>query len=171
MVVVTSSLEKLSAQFADAKGEGSSRGKQAVFDLKAFADDPDLKHALRKHGRDGLILLDRGLKHPVVVTGVSRFARTRGIPHADALLRLASLGLGKILRAFPKDIQDAVGEAVEAKIEEIDAEELERMSLQEDQMEAAEIGKASEKAPVPKVEEGGGDPYEAMRKRHDCIIM
>ena len=171
MVVVTSSLEKLSAQFADAKGEGSSKGKKVAFDLKSFANDEDLKRTLNKHGRDALVLLDRGLKHPVVVTGVSRFAKTRGIPHADALLRLASLGLGKILRAFPEEVQDAVGDTVEAKIEEIDAEELERASLQEEKQEADEIGKASGKAPEPKIEEGNGDPYSEMRKKTECIIM
>lgn len=166
-------MEKLSSQFAESKGEGSSKGKakSQAFDLKAFASDPNLKRTLNKHGRDALVLLDQGLKHPVVVTGVSRFAKSKGIPHADALLRLASLGLGKILRVLPEDMQEAVGEAAEAKIEEIDAEELERASTNDERQEAEDMGKTSEKAPSPKVEEGEGDPYAEMRRKNDCIIM
>lgn len=130
---------------------------------------------MQKHSRDALVLLDNTLKNPVVVTGVSGFARSRGIPHADALLRLASLGLGRILRTLPEEMQEEVSERLEAHIEEIDAEELERRSTQEERIEADSISKASEKAQTPKVEGAPpgdkDDPYSEMKKRNECLIM
>ncbi|EJC98237.1 uncharacterized protein FOMMEDRAFT_171174 [Fomitiporia mediterranea MF3/22] len=173
LLVVTTSLDKLSTQFTSTKSKASSQTQK--FDLRELANDPKLKQSLRQHSRDALVLLDNALKHPVVVTGVSRFARSRGIPHADALLRLASLGLGRILRAMPEEVQQEVSEHVEAKIEEIDAEELERTSTQEERVEAENIGKTAEKAAVPKVEGSPpgdkDDPYATMKKKNECIIM
>lgn len=173
---MTTSLDKLS-QFSSAK-DGDKGKESSKFDLHKLANDPELKRTLKKHSRDALVLLDNALKHPVVVTGVSRFARTRGIPHADALLRLASLGLGRILRAMPEDIQEEVSEHVEARIEEIDAEELERRSTLEERQEAELVGKTAEKASTPKIEgappatgDGQTDPYAEMRKKNECTIM
>ncbi|KAL5480732.1 hypothetical protein ACEPAI_9672 [Sanghuangporus weigelae] len=179
VLVVTTSLDKLSQLSPTKDGDkGKASSKAPQFNLNKLAHDPELKRTLKRHGRDALVLLDNGLKHPVVITGVSGFARTRGIPHADALLRLASLGLGKILRAMPEDIQEEVSEHVEAKIEEIDAEDLERRSTFEERQEAESIGQAAEKAPTPKVEgdvpnQDGGqtDPYAEMKKKNDCIVM
>ena len=154
-----------------AAGKGKAKGKQgAQFNLQEFLNEPALKRSMQTHGRDALVLLDKTLKHPVVVTGVSNFARTRGIPHADALLRLASLGLAKIIKAIPEEVKEAAEEAgarIE-EIEEIDAEELERRSTQEEKTEAEKVGKVAD-GPPPKVEER--DPYEAMRKRNDCVVM
>ncbi|KAH8107546.1 hypothetical protein DFH11DRAFT_1748017 [Phellopilus nigrolimitatus] len=179
ILVVTASLEKLTTQLPDGKGKGKGKedgkSKLNVLNLRELAHDPALKRSMQKHGRDALVLLDGALKHPVVVTGVSGFARTRGIPHADALLRLASLGLGKILRALPEDVQAEVSEHAEAKIEEIDAEELERRSTQEERAEAESLGGISEKSPAPEVEgELPGekdDPYAAMKEENKCIVM
>lgn len=47
-------------------------------------------------------------QNPIVVTGVSRFAKSKGIPYSDALLRLASLGLSKIIDALPEDVEAEV---------------------------------------------------------------
>jgi len=175
---VTSSLEKLSSQFPhsdNATGSDKDKGKSKGFngmDLAALANDPHLKRSLQTHSRDALVLLDRALKHPVVITGVSGFARQRGIPHADALLRLASLGLARIIRTLPEGVQENVANDVEAKIEEIDAEELERHSSMAEREEAEKVGKAGEGAP-PKVEGRADkqDPYEEMRKKNECIVM
>lgn len=185
---MTTSLDKLSTQFSDAttdtsgvtKGGKDSKGPSNMkhFDMSKLANDPQLKASLHRHGRDALVLLDGALAHPVVVTGVAQFARTRGIPHADALLRLARLGLGRILATIPEAdaeaLQNKADERLEAHIEEIDAEELERVSSTADRAEAEMVGRAAEKAADPKVEsnpQGDQDPYEGMRKRSGCVIM
>ncbi|THH00321.1 hypothetical protein EW145_g7103 [Phellinidium pouzarii] len=179
ILVVTTSLDKLSAQFSSGPGSrpGTSKGK--ILDLRALANDPTLKASLQRHGRDALVLLDGALAHPVVVTGVAQFARSRGLPHADALLRLARLGLGRILAVLPEgvseDVQEGADERLEASIEEIDAEELEKQSSTADRAEAESVGRAAETAASPKVEgEGPGendDPYMAMKKNHECLVM
>lgn len=55
-------------------------------------------------------------------------ARTRGNPHTDALLRLASLGLRRILKVIPLEEAREATNHVEAHIKKLDAEELERQS-------------------------------------------
>lgn len=78
---------------------------------------------------------------------------------------------------MPEDIQEEVSEHVEAKIEEIDAEELERMSTPEERQEADSLGKVAEQAHTPKVEGETStsgkkdDPYADMRKKNECIVM
>jgi hypothetical protein len=102
----------------------------------------------------------------VVITGVSKFARSKGIPYPEAILQVASLALSKILAAIPEDVQEEVREAVE----EIDAEELERTSSKEAEAEAKRVGK--------KVEEGatksgkGGEPSTGPKdkKGDHCVI-
>ena len=100
-VVVTASFEKLGLQFSDT----TEKGKVKANELVKYMNSPEFQKAVRKNGRDGLVLLDGALKHPVVVTGVSKFARSKGIPYTDALLRLASLGLAKILKAIPERLR------------------------------------------------------------------
>lgn len=166
ILVVTTSLEKLAAQIPQAQVlEGSLKG----FDLKDLANDPNLKQMLQRNSRDAIVLLDKALKHPVVITGVSQFAKSKGIPHADALFRLASLGLSKILNAIPEETKDSVlGQELRNGIAEIDAAELERRSTMEERDEAAKVGKVAETT-TPAVEIG--DPYAELRKKNECNIM
>jgi hypothetical protein len=117
---------------------------------------PQIKKAIAKHGKDVVILVDKALKNPIVITGVSRFARSKGIPYSEGLLRLASMGLARILAAMPEELEEEVeGEirkdAAKKKkqevpgkpweVEEMDAEELERTSTPEAKKEAADAGK------------------------------
>jgi hypothetical protein len=82
----------------------------------------------------------------VVVVGVSKFAKSQGISHADALLRLASLALAKILNALPEEHP----EGTENVVEEIDAAEIERTSSREDQETATEVGRQGDSTPPRK---------------------
>ncbi|KZS90292.1 hypothetical protein SISNIDRAFT_444190 [Sistotremastrum niveocremeum HHB9708] len=147
ILVVTSSLEKFQTQIKSNSAVG-----------------PQLKKSVAANGRDVVVVMDKALRHPIVITGVTKFARSKGIPHADALLRLASLGLSKILTALP----DEELPGTEAAIQEVDAAELERTSSIEATEEAAQIGKSGEGS-APKVEDG--DPYEKMRKENTCVLM
>lgn len=108
-------------------------------------------------------MLDKALKNPIVITGVSKFAKSKGIPHADALLRLASLGLAKILRAIP----DEILEGAENLVEELDAAELERTSSREENENATRIGREGDKeSSQPKTTDETAppaDPYEKMK--------
>jgi len=138
---------------------------------------PEIKKVISKHGRDVVVLVDKALKNPVVITGVSRFARSRGIPYSEGLLRLASMGLSKILASMPEEVEQAVeGEIIADaadkkkhevpgqrwKVEELDAEELERTSTAEAVNEANSAGKLGGN---PKVE---GDHIQ--QKKDGCII-
>jgi hypothetical protein len=129
-----------------------------------------MKKFVKKHGKGIIVLVDKSLKNPIVVTGISRFAKSRGIPYSEALLRLASMGLNKILAALPDEVEEEVErkiveEAAKKKreaagrgqVEELDAEELERSSSSEAQQEAKEAGKLSKD---PKVEQ----------RKDGCII-
>lgn len=136
---------------------------------------PQLKRVVAGNSRDVIVILDKGLRHPVVVTGVTQFAKSKGIPHADALLRLASLGLTKLLAAMP----DVPLEGVEAVVEEVDAAELERTSTQEARDKAEIVGKNGT-GPPPKVEvdpnpagnaSDSADPYAKMKKESQCVVM
>lgn len=187
LLVVTSSLERLSTQLSTngLSDPGKFKRSKTGNIPSKILSSAELKNIVHDHGRDALVLLDNALRHPVVVTGVSQFARTRGIAHADALLRLASLGLARLLRAFPESEArntNSRGEGNRARadkesqhIEQIDAEELERSSSPEDRKEADAIGKAAEGTPTPQVKEEppskSNDPYETMRKRTECIVM
>ncbi|KAF7981158.1 hypothetical protein HWV62_34923 [Athelia sp. TMB] len=139
---------------------------------------PEIKKVISKHGRDVVILVDKALKNPVVITGVSRFARSRGIPYSEGLLRLASMGLSKILASMPEDVREEVeGEILQDaanarhhevpgkrwKVEEMDAEELERNSTPEARDEATSAGKLGGN---PKVE---GDTLQ-QQKESNCVI-
>lgn len=139
---------------------------------------PEIKKVISKHGRDVVVLVDKALKNPVVVTGVSRFARSRGIPYSEALLRLASMGLSKILANLPEGLEEEVeGEILRDaaekqqyevpgqrwKVEELDAEELERASTPEAKDEASSAGKLGGN---PQVE---GDTLK-QRKGSGCVV-
>ncbi|EJD42988.1 hypothetical protein AURDEDRAFT_114857 [Auricularia subglabra TFB-10046 SS5] len=157
LLVVTTSLEK------------------AQEELRAHKElSPQLKKAVTKNSRDVVIILDKALKNPVVVTGISKFAATKGIPHADALLRLASLGLTKILAAMP----EVQLEGLEAVVEEVDAAELERQASPEAREKAEKAGRQGD-GPPPKVEVDpnpprgatDADPYAKMKKDTQCTVM
>lgn len=165
-VVVTASFEKLSLQFSDTTEKGKVKANEFV----KYMNSPEFQKAVRKNGRDGLVLLDGALKHPVVVTGVSKFARSKEIPYTDALLRLASLGLAKILKAIPEEI------AVEddgKTFEEIDAQELEQSCSVEEIKEAEDVGKLADDIPEPKVESQVADKNsEGVEEENGkCIVM
>lgn len=138
---------------------------------------PEIKKVISKHGRDVVVLVDKALKNPVVITGVSRFARSRGIPYSEGLLRLASMGLSKILASLPEGLEEEVEGEILAdaadkkkhevpgqrwKVEELDAEELERTSTPEAVNEANNAGKLGGN---PQVE---GD--HVQHKKDGCII-
>lgn len=124
-------------------------------------------YTVSSNGRDVIIVLDKALKHPVVITGVSKFGKSQGISHADALLRLGSLALGKILNALPETHL----EGTEAVVEEIDAAELERTSSREDQESAAEVGRQGDgdRPRVAGTIHETQDPYQKM-KDSSCAI-
>ncbi|KAH7092849.1 hypothetical protein BKA62DRAFT_645170 [Auriculariales sp. MPI-PUGE-AT-0066] len=148
LLVVTSSIEK------------------AQQELEAHKElSPEIKKIVTKNSRDVIVLLDKALKHPVVITGCKSFAEKNGIPHADALLRLASMGLGKILTAIPEEAGQSV-----VTVEELDAAELERQTSKELKAKAEKVGEKG-KGPAPKVEDGPADPYEKMRKDSQCVLM
>lgn len=151
LLVVTTSLDKVQAE------------------LRRKDYGPEIKTAISKHGRDVIVILDQALKHPVVVTGVSRFAASKGIPHADALLRLGSLALSRILSTLPPDVREEVRE----ELEEIDAAELERTSSMEEKEQAAAIGQEAERSSGQvRVEDvDGNDPYAQMKKKNECVLM
>lgn len=102
----------------------------------------------------------------MVITGVSKFAKTQGIPHADALLRLASLALARILNAMPEDSSEGTDDIVE----EIDAAELERKSSREDCETAAEVGRQGD-GDGPQVRTAPRDPYGDLRRGSSCVVI
>ena len=108
-----------------------------------------------------IVILDKALKHPVVITGVTRFARSKGIPMADAILRLGSLALAKILKAMPEEVREEVGKAAKSKVEEMDAAELERTSTVEDIKDAEKIGKQAD----------GVKDVKTQNSRGGCVVM
>jgi hypothetical protein len=99
----------------------------------------------------------------VVVTGISKFARSKGIPYPEAILRVASLGLSKILAALPEEIEEGVKEVVE-----IDAEVLERNSSKEAEEESKKVGKKVHEREA----EGSKSGTAAKEKKGDnCVIV
>ncbi|KIJ54344.1 hypothetical protein M422DRAFT_241592 [Sphaerobolus stellatus SS14] len=148
ILVVSSSLEKAQGQLKELNAQFG----------------PSIRKSVSQNGRDVIVVLDKTLKNPIVITGVSKFAQSKGIPHADALLRLASLGLAKILNALP----EVHLEGAETIVEEIDAAELERTSSREDNENAAKIGREGDKnASEPKVADRE-TPQDKKESR--CVI-
>ena len=137
---------------------------KAQTDMKNTNLGPEVKKAMNKHGRDAILVLDKALKHPLVITGVQGFAKSRGIPHADALLHLGSLALSKLIRALPEEAQEEL--ASDLKVEELNAAELERTSSVDENEEARRVASESS-GPVPEVQT---DPYETFRKKNECVV-
>lgn len=133
---------------------------------------PQIKKVMTKRGKDVVILIDKALKNPIVIVGVSRFARSKGIPYSEGLLRLASLGLAKILATIPEEVEEEVNSKIQKQkhdvpqkrweVEELDADELERTSAADAKDEAISVGKL------------GGDPKvegdKLKRKQDGCVI-
>jgi len=131
ILVVSTSLEKSQEQLKQLNAEYG----------------PKIRRSVSNNGRDVIVILDKALKNPIVITGVSTFAKCSGISLADALLHLASLGLTKILSALPEENL----EGAETIVEELDAAELERTSSFVDNEIATKIGRqGDERAPSPK---------------------
>lgn len=105
------------------------------------------------------------------VSGIAKFARSKGIPYSEALLQVASMGLNKILDALPEEVENEVEETIldEAQrrrrqeqqqastgrggVREMDAAELERQSTPEATAEAKRAGKlGADMGDHPKVE-------------------
>lgn len=148
---------------------------------QVHGSSPQIKKVVAKHGKDVVVLVDKALKNPIVITVVSRFAKSKGIPYSEGLLRLASMGLAKIIAAIPDDIEEQVEAEIRQdaadkrkhevpgkrwEVEELDAEELERSSTSEAKEEANSAGKLGGPG-SPKVE---GDKVQHPTKRDSCII-
>jgi len=190
ILVVTSSLASFQSSLSSSSDSQPQHGIAPNLEPTLAALKEHLHHVKENvDARAALLLLDRSLKHPVLVAGVREFAETRGIPHADAVLRLASLGISRVLRSFPETeaAATAAGETAhrneEVKIEEVSAEELERTASPAERAEAERVGRAGRNmgadnlnaARAQRVEDleekPEGDPYEAMRKRTDCVVQ
>ncbi|KAF8531267.1 hypothetical protein JB92DRAFT_2692605, partial [Gautieria morchelliformis] len=139
----------------------SSSVERAQAQLRQLNVDygPKIRQSVSRNGRDVIIVLDKALNHPVVIIGVSKFAKSQGIPHADALLRLASLALAKILNALPEEHS----EGTENVVEEIDAAEIERTSSREDRETATEVGRQGDSGRPQ-------DPHEGMKQGSSCVV-
>jgi len=160
---------------------------------------PHLKASLLTHSKDVVIVVDKALKHPLVITGITKFAKTQGIAHPEALLRVASLALNKVL-VIIKEEEGKAKEEVErikseedgklrsadvesesdAVIVEFDAEELQDTATTEAVSEANEVGKIAEGAQGPKDQQPKDQQPEASiskgkgnakDKDDKCIIM
>jgi len=156
ILLVTTSLENATAQITGEHGDK----------IKA-----QIQKTIRTNGRDVVVLVDKTLRNPVVITGVAKFARSKGIPHAEALLRLASLGLAKILQEFPDADLEGVRN-MENEVEELDAEVLSEKAGKPARDQAESAGKAGRGEP-PKMQEvpANQDPYEKLRRDNQCIVM
>ncbi|KIM27137.1 hypothetical protein M408DRAFT_9517 [Serendipita vermifera MAFF 305830] len=139
IVVVTTSLLNSRAQFE--------------------ANAPQLKHTVLKNSKDCVVIVDKAIKNPVVITGVTKFAKAQGIPRPEAILTVAAWGVGKLI----KILDEAEGEArvelekFEAEVRQrqlevehesgdvvvIDASEFEKHLPKEEARVAKEIGHAA----------------------------
>lgn len=129
--------------------------------LKQSDLGPEIKKSVAKNGRDVIVIIDKALKHPIVVTGIAKFAKSKGIPHAEALLQLASLGLAKILKSIPPE------NTTDQAVEEVDAAELEMSSPADDTKVAHKIGKEGDGSP-PETEDV--EPYKKFKRDNQCLI-
>ncbi|KAH8916439.1 hypothetical protein BT69DRAFT_1287754, partial [Atractiella rhizophila] len=162
IVLVTSSIEKVRDQIN--------------------TNSPALKRSIMKNSKDVIVLADKGLKNPIVITGVTKFARSQGVPYPEAIIRLASLALAKIVSGIDaelaKDIIEVTEEGLEAaqpsagtapkqqnSVHEVDAEALQRHSTQEAKKEAELLEKISEAQEKPPVKEDKG-----KTKKDSCVI-
>jgi hypothetical protein len=172
-VVVTSSLLESKAQFE----------KNA----------PGLKHTVLKNSKDVVIILDKAVKHPIVITGVTKFAKAKAI---------AALGLGKLVKildeaeieareelakfeaeaAAANRAHQAAGTTADAAEDDlivIDAGDFEKTAPSAEVKKADEIGRAA--APPPTTAVGSSAPgafpstsaagNDKKKKDDGCIIM
>ncbi|PVF95117.1 hypothetical protein CPB86DRAFT_828172 [Serendipita vermifera] len=153
IVVVTSSLLESKSQFQ----------KNA----------PGLKHTVLKNSKDVVVILDKACKQPIVVTGVTKYAKAHGIPRAEAIMTVTALCVGKLVKileqaeAEAKEELDrleaeAKKEAAEAEgaastsagkapatddIVVIDVDAFERTNSKEENKEAEKLGKLVSETP------------------------
>jgi len=153
LVVVTSSIEKAQDQLRK--------------------NSPAIKRSIQKNGKEAIIVIDKALKHPLVITGVTKFAQAQGIPRPEAILTVASLALSKILATFPTDEELAAAEA--DTVDEIDAADLERTSTKEAGDEAKDVGKQAHLASGSGDASGSGSApgshQKGRKKDGSCIVM
>jgi hypothetical protein len=159
---------------------------------------PHLKASLLTHSKDVVIVIDKALKNPIVITGVTKFAKAQGVPHPEAVLRIASLALNKVLVIINEEegkakeeverikseeeakLRVAAAGGSDAMIVEYDAEELERTASKEAVNEASKVGKIAEEVQQPQVQQPKAQQAEAStskgkgkekEKDDKCIIM
>lgn len=159
---------------------------------------PSLKHTCLKNSKDVVVILDKAIKHPIVVTGVTKFAKSKGIPRPEAILTVAALGLSKLMNILGEAEEEARAELAKLEAEAaaavgsggasssgggeglivIDAQDFERTVPNEETMRAEEIGKAAAPSPdeVPSSAPGAfpdskGEGKGKGKKDDGCIIM
>lgn len=151
---------------------------------------PQLKASLLTHSKDVVIVIDKALKNPLVITGVTKFAKAQGVPHPEALLRVASLALNKVLVIINEEEGKAIEEVEKIKLQEdaklraagsdaviieYDAEELQKASTAEAVDESHKVGKIAEGVQQPTVQQPEAstskDKGKAKEKDGNCIIM
>lgn len=152
---------------------------------------PHLKASLLTHSKDVVIVMDKALKNPLVITGVKKFAKAQGIPQPEALLRVASLALNKVLviineeEGKAKEDVERIKSEEEAKLRaaaagsdaviiEYDAEELQKNASAEAVSEACKVGKIVEDSQQSKVQQPEASTSKGKGKakeKGDCIIM
>jgi len=139
------------------------------------ANAPQLKHTVLKHSKDCVIIMDKAIKHPIVITGVTKFAKSKGIPRPEAILTIAALGVGKLVKILDEAETEARGElerfeadmkqkATLAEREDgdlvhVDAGEFEKTVPREDSRVADQIGHAA--APPPGYDAAGASTSTA----------
>ncbi len=152
---------------------------------------PHLKASLLTHSKDVVIVMDKALKNPLVITGVKKFAKAQGIPQPEALLRVASLALNKVLVIINEEEGKAKEEVERIKLHEeaklrgasagsdaviieYDAEELQKYATTEAVSEASKVGKIVEDSQQSKDQQPEASTSKGKGKakeKSDCIIM
>lgn len=125
---------------------------------------PGLKHTVLKNSKDCVVILDKGIRNPIVVTGVTKFAKAQGIPRPEAIITLAALGITKLIKILEEAESDAKQELdkLERETKEaakhvehdpgfgdvvvVDASEFERVSPKDQVKSAEAIGKVAHDA-------------------------
>jgi hypothetical protein len=78
---------------------------------------PGLKHTVLKNSKDVVVILDKACKQPIVITGVTKFAKSRGIPRAEAIMTVTALCVGKLVKILEEAEADA-----KAELDKLEAE-------------------------------------------------